>query len=168
MSPANNRNPDDFAPRHDMIPGTKDPRAVLFRAMRLSLGDGNWKQRHVHKRLGISLSLYTAQEQGKRTISDKVMGKMAALVEKVKVSGRKINTPPSGISRAAAHQMVCRAVKKGELAKQGCAVCGKKKANAHHDDYQNPLDVTWLCQSHHAEKHKSLGWGITTGRPRKV
>lgn len=33
--------------------------------------------------------------------------------------------------------------------------CGKK-AQAHHPDYTKPLDVIWLCSSHHAEEHRRL------------
>lgn len=32
-------------------------------------------------------------------------------------------------------------------------VCGSRNAQAHHDDYSRPLDVTWLCPSCHAAEH---------------
>jgi formylmethanofuran dehydrogenase subunit E len=41
-----------------------------------------------------------------------------------------------------------------KLARLACEVCGDKKAEAHHDDYSKPLDVRWLCTTHHAEWHK--------------
>jgi len=34
-----------------------------------------------------------------------------------------------------------------------CLVCGKD-AEAHHPDYSQPLDVIWLCDTHHKEVHK--------------
>lgn len=40
------------------------------------------------------------------------------------------------------------------LTRQPCEVCGSEKAQAHHDDYSKPLDVRWLCTTHHAEWHK--------------
>jgi len=40
------------------------------------------------------------------------------------------------------------------LERQPCEVCGAQKAQAHHDDYSKPLDVRWLCTTHHAEWHK--------------
>lgn len=46
-----------------------------------------------------------------------------------------------------------RAVKTGKIKKQPCEVCGNPKADAHHDDYNSPLEVRWLCRSHHAEWH---------------
>lgn len=36
------------------------------------------------------------------------------------------------------------------LFKQPCEVCNKKEnSQAHHHDYDKPLDITWLCEYHH-------------------
>jgi transposase-like protein len=51
---------------------------------------------------------------------------------------------------------------RGELKAQPCEECGKsgKSADgrnyvhAHHDDYNRPLDVRWLCVTCHHEWHK--------------
>jgi len=44
---------------------------------------------------------------------------------------------------------------KGELKRQPCEVCGTtKKVEAHHLDYENPLDVNWLCFEHHRDWHQ--------------
>lgn len=53
-----------------------------------------------------------------------------------------------------ANTAVGNAIRDGRLMKQPCEVCGKKEAQAHHDDYSKPLDVRWLCTTHHAEWHK--------------
>lgn len=55
-----------------------------------------------------------------------------------------------------AHQAVHRALKKGLIKREACAVCGSTKSHAHHDDYSRPLDVMWLCPSHHAQRHAIL------------
>lgn len=39
------------------------------------------------------------------------------------------------------------------LERQPCEICGEI-AEAHHDDYDKPLEVRWLCTKHHKEWHK--------------
>lgn len=51
-----------------------------------------------------------------------------------------------------AHIAVRMALYHGKIKKTGCIVCGDK-AQAHHEDYSKPLEVIWLCQTHHAEHH---------------
>lgn len=55
-------------------------------------------------------------------------------------------------SRKKANTAVNNAIRDGRLNRQPCWVCGNK-AVAHHADYDRPLDVVWLCQSHHKQAH---------------
>ena len=56
-----------------------------------------------------------------------------------------------------AHKMVENALIRGALAKQPCERCQTNyRVQAHHDDYSKPLDVMWLCQRHHKERHREL------------
>lgn len=55
--------------------------------------------------------------------------------------------------KRAAVNAVNNAIRDGRLVRQPCEACGAK-AQAHHDDYGKPLDVRWLCPTHHAEWHK--------------
>lgn len=50
-----------------------------------------------------------------------------------------------------ARNQVRDAVKYGRLSKENCW-CGES-AHAHHEDYNKPLDVVWLCHRHHMEVH---------------
>nr|WP_234704090.1 hypothetical protein [Agrobacterium pusense] len=52
-----------------------------------------------------------------------------------------------------AHLAVQRAVKAGNLAKQTCEVCGAEGVDAHHDQYDEPLVVRWLCRLHYTRLH---------------
>lgn len=58
--------------------------------------------------------------------------------------------------RMAAHNAVARALKSGQLQRLPCEQCGEPKSVGHHDDYDKPLQVRWLCQPCHVKWHKSL------------
>ena len=63
-----------------------------------------------------------------------------------------------------AHATVARAIKDGELGPRPCEVCGKVRADAHHDDYSKPLSVRWLCRRHHREYHAALAEDVVSGK----
>jgi len=58
--------------------------------------------------------------------------------------------------RSVAHSAVARAVRNGVLQRQPCCRCGHSKSLAHHEDYDKPLDVMWLCQPCHKQRHKEI------------
>ena len=58
--------------------------------------------------------------------------------------------------RNVAHSQVARAVKNGTLVRQPCIRCFETKSIAHHEDYDHPLVVMWLCQPCHKQRHKEL------------
>lgn len=58
--------------------------------------------------------------------------------------------------RSYAHSQVSQAIKKGTLIKIPCERCGCEQSLAHHEDYDKPLDVVWLCQPCHKQRHKEL------------
>jgi hypothetical protein len=62
--------------------------------------------------------------------------------------------------RVLARELVKKALRAGELVRQPCW-CGAP-GQAHHDDYDKPYQVTWLCIKHHAEHHRKQ----SHGRPR--
>jgi len=55
-----------------------------------------------------------------------------------------------------ATEQVAYAIRTGRLKKSPCEVCGEKKAHAHHDDYNEPLNIRWLCNKHHIEHHAKI------------
>ena len=57
-------------------------------------------------------------------------------------------------AKAAARDAVHYALKVGVIARAPCEVCGERRTEAHHDDYERPLDVRWLCPQHHREHHQ--------------
>jgi hypothetical protein len=56
--------------------------------------------------------------------------------------------------RLAAHNAVAKAVLRKGLTAMPCLECGEAKTEAHHADYDRPLDVVWLCEPHHKETHR--------------
>ena len=52
-------------------------------------------------------------------------------------------------------------IKRGNLVKKPCEVCGSSKhLHAHHDDYAEPLNVRFLCAAHHHQWHAENGEGL--------
>ncbi len=54
------------------------------------------------------------------------------------------------------HSAVARAIRNGDLVRQPCVRCGEAKSVAHHEDYDKPLEVVWLCQPCHKQRHKEI------------
>lgn len=61
--------------------------------------------------------------------------------------------------RQSAHNAVARALRTGKLVRESCVRCGEKKSIAHHEDYDKPLEVVWLCQPCHKQRHKEIDLG---------
>lgn len=52
-----------------------------------------------------------------------------------------------------ARQAFRRAINNGEIIRQPCLICGEPNAEGHHENYDKPFEVKWLCRKHHAEHH---------------
>jgi hypothetical protein len=48
---------------------------------------------------------------------------------------------------------VGRAILKGLMKRKPCVICGNVKSEGHHQDYDKPYDVVWLCPEHHRRLH---------------
>lgn len=48
-----------------------------------------------------------------------------------------------------AHQALRSAIRKGLIQRGPCEVCGTtENVDGHHDDYDRPMAVRWLCRRH--------------------
>lgn len=67
--------------------------------------------------------------------------------------------------RYLAQQKVKTAIDTGKLVPwPGCAACKRKrKLEAHHVDYDEPLQVVWLCMKCHKATHAIVGFRNTGG-----
>lgn len=41
------------------------------------------------------------------------------------------------------------------IKRKPCEVCGNPKTEAHHDDYEKPFEIRWLCFKCHRKLHKA-------------
>lgn len=55
-----------------------------------------------------------------------------------------------------AHIATASAVRRGIIQTAPCRDCGAEKAEAHHPDHRDPLNVVWLCRLHHRAEHRRL------------
>lgn len=69
--------------------------------------------------------------------------------------------------RSRAHAKVAYALRAGHLERKPCEVCGDPKVQAHHHDYDKPLDVRWLCFACHRKEHGQVTTSplVATKRP---
>lgn len=52
-----------------------------------------------------------------------------------------------------AHAELRSGIPRGLITAQPCEICGTEATDGHHDDYDRPLDVRWLCRGHHKQVH---------------
>jgi hypothetical protein len=56
--------------------------------------------------------------------------------------------------KRAAQILLNSAVAAGKVTRQPCEVCGSTyRVHGHHEDYSKPLEVHWLCPTHHKQAH---------------
>lgn len=75
-------------------------------------------------------------------------GKAAML----KADTKRKNNPVEAI-KLRARYIVRHAVRDGLIKKLPCRICGNMDSEAHHEDYNQPLKVEWVCRKHHKELH---------------
>lgn len=47
-----------------------------------------------------------------------------------------------------------QAVRSGKIVKMPCWICGSPHSEIHHEDYDKPFEIVWLCKGHHKDIHK--------------
>jgi len=91
-----------------------------------------------------------AREEARRIYQQTDEGKL--LSNKAKANYRKRNP-----NKYRAHNLVNSAIRRGSLFKEPCEKCGYNEVHAHHDDYSKPLNIRWLCNTHHRSWHAENG-----------
>lgn len=47
-------------------------------------------------------------------------------------------------------------LRRGKIEKENCYICGSGNSQMHHDDYDKPLNIKWLCRKCHLGAHRLL------------
>lgn len=55
--------------------------------------------------------------------------------------------------KSAAHIIFGNWMRYNKDKKTPCIKCGNNRSQGHHENYDYPLSVVWLCSKHHAERH---------------
>jgi hypothetical protein len=83
--------------------------------------------------------------------------------EEDRLQGKKTKYNPEWSSKyvkdpikSKARQIMSNAITSGRLVPEPCVVCGEEKTEGHHEDYSRPLDIIWLCRTHHKEIHRKF------------
>lgn len=102
---------------------------------------------------------YRDYERSRAMNANRVAGRKSySQTDEGKKSKRKsvLKWQEANVIKRSAHLIVQNAIKDGRLVKAKCCeTCGIKDAviHGHHDDYEHPLKVKWLCPKCHRKAH---------------
>jgi len=65
----------------------------------------------------------------------------------------RYQSDPGFATRVRARSRMQQRVSRGTVKRQPCERCGRAKAEMHHDDYESPTVVRWLCTGCHGAEH---------------
>lgn len=77
-------------------------------------------------------------------------------IEKVRAYDRERGYRVYDDAKAMARRAVKYALRRGDLTRDPCEVCGGEPTDGHHDNYSKPLEVRWLCKTHHGQAHRTV------------
>lgn len=108
-------------------------------------------RRNMDKARAADLARYERDKPRRRAASDQYNTEHVAEVAAAKVRWAERNP-----KKRAAHKAVQAALRNGLLQRGVCEMAGpncSSSIHAHHEDYDQPLEVRWLCSTHHAALH---------------
>lgn len=91
--------------------------------------------------------------------TERVKGKAYRQVNKKRLAQKAKERHEIDPRKRSCRYAVFSAVKRGDLVIGSCADCSKTqketRIDAHHENYDKPLEVVWLCKSCHSIRHGS-------------
>ena len=103
-------------------------------------------KKDVHENRGKRIDYYRAYDRERAKIPERRKSSAAITAIWRKADAR----------RSAAHNAVAWAIRSGRLERMDCEKCGRRDSLAHHESYDRKLDVRWLCQPCHKQRHKEM------------
>lgn len=76
------------------------------------------------------------------------------LFRKVKDRSKKKNVRKKILTRTTTRN----AIYNGKIEKKPCQECGNKDSQAHHENYDKPFEIIWLCKNCHHKLHRK--WSL--------
>jgi hypothetical protein len=67
-----------------------------------------------------------------------------------------LGKPQEAQNKATARLKTKQAIRNGLLIKKECFICGDVNSEAHHVDYDKPMEVVWVCKKHHRSIHSNI------------
>ncbi|KKL72358.1 hypothetical protein LCGC14_2085730 [marine sediment metagenome] len=151
---------------------------LLYKVKESKMPDKGYKQTDEHRQNKCISRGYIYREEGymttticqqcgieypieRKVLRRKSKGKYCSLTcsgkagaEKIKIWGNiKFRAKNQHLAKAA-YRAFKVAIRSGILIKRSCEACGSIiRIAGHHDDYDKPLDVKWLCPKHHGIYH---------------
>lgn len=124
-----------------------------------------YRKLHIEERKAYGRAYFDSHGEERRLYREKpeIKEKMKAYSKKWREENKdhikfemqkKYSTNPYYQKMKKVHFLTNQAIRKGEILRRSCVICGEKKAQAHHCDYNKPFDITWLCKKCHTEWHK--------------
>ena len=77
----------------------------------------------------------------------------ARVIEQRRLYDYYRRTKPGYKLKQQARSLIDAGIKSGLITRRSCEICNTPNAEAHHDDYTQPMMVRWLCRKHHADHH---------------
>lgn len=81
---------------------------------------------------------------------------------KEKIAGINMAYVAKNPKKRRAHKVIEKMVRTGVISISPCEECGSVTVHGHHDDYDKPSVVRWLCSKHHKQWHAKHGEGLNS------